>query len=375
MVKPLARLGDLVRIRTGKLDANANDPNGAYPFFTCAIEPLRIASHSYDCECVLVAGNGDLNVKHYSGKFDAYQRTYILESLNPEVLDVRYLYHFMDEYVATLRHLSIGGVIKYIKLENLTEPRIPLPPVTEQRRIAAILDQADALRGKRREALAQLDSLTQSIFIEMFGDSPGDEITIGEMIETGALLLHKDGNHGSLYPRAEEFGDDGVPFLSAKSVTDEGLINNNLIEHLRHEKAIKLKIGWIEKGDVLLAHNASVGKVALYDGRFDKALIGTSLTAFRPNTEVLDSFFLAASMRSLRFQMQLEKNMGQTTRNQVPITAQRDLKLFLPPKMKQREFSVGLELIDRQRELHSQALTQLNSLFSSLQHRAFRGEL
>jgi type I restriction enzyme S subunit len=109
----MAKLGDLVRIRTGKLDANANDPEGEYPFFTCAREPLRISKHSYDCECVLVAGNGDLNVKYYSGKFDAYQRTYIIESLKSKVLDTRYLYHFMDIYLEKLRHMSIGGVIKY----------------------------------------------------------------------------------------------------------------------------------------------------------------------------------------------------------------------------------------------------------------------
>src|SRR5207245_8736174 len=94
----IRRLGDYVRIRTGKLDANANTPDGAYPFFTCSQQPLRISSFSYDCECVLVAGNGDLNVKYYAGKFDAYQRTYIIESLEKLKLDVRYLFHFMSTY-------------------------------------------------------------------------------------------------------------------------------------------------------------------------------------------------------------------------------------------------------------------------------------
>ena len=73
------RLGDLTQIKTGKLDANASSSDGEYPFFTCSKEPLKIATYSYDCECVLVAGNGDLNVKYYNGKFDAYQRTYIIE--------------------------------------------------------------------------------------------------------------------------------------------------------------------------------------------------------------------------------------------------------------------------------------------------------
>lgn len=166
----MARLGDYTWIKTGKLDANASSDNGIYPFFTCSKEPLTIDTYSYDCECVLVAGNGDLNVKYYSGKFDAYQRTYIIESSNKENLLVRYLYYFLDKYVETLREQSIGGVIKYIKLENLIEARIPLPPLDEQRKIAAVLDKVSGLIAKRRQQLDKLDELVKSRFIELFGD-------------------------------------------------------------------------------------------------------------------------------------------------------------------------------------------------------------
>ena len=164
------RLGDYVKIRTGKLDANANHPEGRYPFFTCSEKTLQIDSYSYDCECVLVAGNGDLNVKYYKGKFDAYQRTYVIESLDENTLNARYLYHFMSLYVGQLRRMRIGGVIKYIKLGYLTEAEIPLPPLLEQRRIATILDKADAIRQKRQEALALTDEFLRSAFLEMFGD-------------------------------------------------------------------------------------------------------------------------------------------------------------------------------------------------------------
>ena len=81
------KLGELTKIKTGKLDANASSEDGVYPFFTCSREPLRISSYSYDCECVLVAGNGELNVKYYNGKFDAYQRTYIIEALPDQLVE------------------------------------------------------------------------------------------------------------------------------------------------------------------------------------------------------------------------------------------------------------------------------------------------
>lgn len=368
-------LGELTQIRTGKLDANASSPDGAYPFFTCAKEPLRISSFSYDCDCVLVAGNGDLNVKHYKGKFDAYQRTYIVEPKNSSILDSRYLFHFLDKYVEKLRELSIGGVIKYIKIGNLSDALIPLPPLEEQRRIAAILDQAETLRTQRRTALALLDSLTQSLFLDMFGAGNTRELTIGELLEKKVLLLHKDGNHGSLYPRAEEFGEQGVPFLSARCVSDGGEIQEQFIDKLRDEKAHQLRIGWIEKGDVLLAHNASVGKVALYDGRYPKALIGTSLTAFRADPSILSPSFLAAAFRSAKFQAQLFKNMGQTTRNQVPITAQRELMIPLPPLPLQQTFATRIASIEALKATHRRALAALDALFASLQQRAFTGAL
>ena len=166
----MARLGNYVRIRTGKLDANASSDNGQYPFFTCAVEPLRIDTYSYNCECVLVAGNGDLNVKYYDGKFDAYQRTYIIESLDKTVLSVPYLYCFLDKYVETLRQQAIGGVIKYIKLGNLTEAEVPIPSIEDQAEIVQNIQKANNLISLRKQQLAKLDELVKARFVELFGD-------------------------------------------------------------------------------------------------------------------------------------------------------------------------------------------------------------
>ena len=136
------KIGDLTKIRTGKLDANASSEDGQYPFFTCSREPLKISSYSYDCECVLVAGNGDLNVKYYNGKFDAYQRTYIIEDNSDGKLYMPYLYYFMEGYIEELRKQAIGGVIKYIKLGNLTDALIELPSFNKQKEVVNILEKS-----------------------------------------------------------------------------------------------------------------------------------------------------------------------------------------------------------------------------------------
>ncbi len=164
------KIGELTKIKTGKLDANASSEDGQYPFFTCSREPLRISTYSYDCECVLVAGNGDLNVKYYNGKFDAYQRTYIIEDNSSGKLYMPYLYYFMEGYVEELRKQAIGGVIKYIKLGNLTDAMIELPSIEEQKSIVVILEKAKNLLNLRNDEILKLDDLIKARFVEMFGD-------------------------------------------------------------------------------------------------------------------------------------------------------------------------------------------------------------
>ena len=163
------KIGELTKIKTGKLDANAASEDGQYPFFTCSREPLKISTYSYDCECVLVAGNGDLNVKYYNGRFDAYQRTYIIEDNGSGKLYMPYLYYFMEDYIEELRKQAIGGVIKYIKLGNLTDAMIELPSINEQKFIVDILEKAKKILDKRNKEISALGNLIKARFVEMFG--------------------------------------------------------------------------------------------------------------------------------------------------------------------------------------------------------------
>jgi type I restriction enzyme S subunit len=161
-------MGQLTRIRTGKLDANAADDDGRYPFFTCASTPLRINTAAYECKAVLVAGNGDLNVKYYEGKFNAYQRTYIIESLDESTLNPRFLFAFLDLYVAELRKMAIGGVIKYIKLPYLQDAVMQLPSPRQQTHFASIVESIEQQKARLKAHLAELDTLFASLQARAF---------------------------------------------------------------------------------------------------------------------------------------------------------------------------------------------------------------
>jgi type I restriction enzyme S subunit len=170
-----APLGDYVSIKTGKLDANAATENGAYPFFTCAKEIYAIDIYAFDCEAILLAGNnavGDFNVKHYKGKFNAYQRTYVITVPDENRLSYRFLYFQMLKSLRRFKEKSVGAGTKFLKLGMIKELEISLPSITKQIETASMLDslleETQRLESLYQQKLAALDGLKKSLLHQAF---------------------------------------------------------------------------------------------------------------------------------------------------------------------------------------------------------------
>ena len=155
---------------TGKLDSNAMVENGRYPFFTCAKESYKIDSYAFDCEALLLAGNnaaGIYDVKHYKGKFNAYQRTYVLRLMNEKWSYILFKRQLEDK-LQYLQSQSKGTNTRYLTLGILNELRFVVPPVAEQEQFATFVEQTDKSKVAVQKALdeAQLlfDSLMQKYF-------------------------------------------------------------------------------------------------------------------------------------------------------------------------------------------------------------------
>ena len=197
------------------------------------------------------------------------------------------------------------------------------------------------------------------------GRSDRTTATIESLLESGAITTHKDGNFGALYPKANEFGSEGVPFLTAKSLRD-GKIDIDNAPRLVDERADKLRFGFIEPGDVLLSHNATIGRVAIVPNFTGRLLVGTSLTYFRVNPQKLSARYLAAYFAGRDFQNQLASVMSFTTRNQVPITLQRRLSVVVPPLQEQETIAGMLGALDDKIELNRRMNETLEALAQSL---------
>ena len=156
---------------TGKLDSNAMVENGRYPFFTCAKESYKIDSYAFDCEALLLAGNnaaGIYDVKHYKGKFNAYQRTYVLRLMNEKWSYILFKKQLEDK-LRYLQNQSKGTNTRYLTLGILNELRFVVPPIAEQEQFAAFVEQTDKSKLAVQKGLQELEILKKSLMQQYFG--------------------------------------------------------------------------------------------------------------------------------------------------------------------------------------------------------------
>jgi type I restriction enzyme S subunit len=267
-----------------------------------------------------------------------------------------------DAFVDGIRRLSFGATNRQrVKEEIFLDLPLELPPLEEQRRIAAILDKADELRIKRREALAHLDNLTQSIFHSMFGDPNRQEAgwPQAQLAELGRIATGKTppARLGS-----EAYGGS-MPFVTPGDLGKESV--NRSLSDLGAQKAAKVAEGSL----LVCCIGATIGKMG----------IATQQSSFNQQINAVEwshrinPYFGFHAARSLR-----EQIIASSTSTTMPIlnkTSFSALMLPVPPLELQQTFATRVAAVERLKQTHRKHLAELDTLFASLQHRAFKGEL
>lgn len=161
---------DVFTTTTGKLDSNAAVDNGEYPFFTCSKEVLRIDKYAFEQEALLLAGNnaaGKYDVKYYNGKFNAYQRTYVLGL--KEDWSYRLFQYQLEDKLEYLQQQSLGGLTKYLTLKILGELEFIIPPKDKQKEFELFVDKVDKSKVAVQAALEETQLMFDSLMQEYFG--------------------------------------------------------------------------------------------------------------------------------------------------------------------------------------------------------------
>jgi type I restriction enzyme, S subunit len=286
--------------------------------------------------------------------------------------DARYLLHFLRQERIRRdgeRRMTGSAGQRRVPEHFLAGLEVPAPPVEEQRRIAEVLDRAEALRAKRRAALSQLETLPQSIFLDLFGD-PATNPKEWQRTKLGdAVLSASDGPHVS-----PTYSDDGIPFISTRHVR-EGEITWEDLKFISREDA---EIHWRkckpELGDVLYTKGGTTGLAVAVETNKPFAL-WVHVALLKPNLTKVDSIWLE-SMLNTRFCYRQSQELTHGIANRdLGLTRMVKIDMFLPPLTLQREFARRIASLKKIRTGYRASLVQMDALFASFQHRAFRGEL
>jgi len=207
-------------------------------------------------------------------------------------------------------------------------------------------------------------------FPEFVNEGEWVEKSIQMLLDENIILSHLDGNHGALYPRSEEFTTEGVPYITANDFIS-GLVDFTKCKHLPLQRAKKFKKGVAKNGDILFAHNATVGPVAKLSTDLQFVILSTTATYYRCDNESLESDFLKFALSSPFFVNQYTRVMFQSTRNQVPITTQRKFNLQLPKPKEQQKIASCLSSLDELIAAHSDKLEALKGHKKGLMQNLF----
>lgn len=290
---------------------------------------------------------------------------------HPDALDAKFLYWWLRTKRSYLQNLGNGATFKEVSKATVSRIEIPLPSLKEQQRIAEILDRAEALRAKRRAALAQLDTLIESIFIDLFGDP----VTNAKGFERTRLdsLVRKDDtiNYGVVQPGTDCEG--GVPLIRVADLRDSKVSQGGLKRiSLAIERAYKRSR--LRGDEILISCVGSIGIVALADESMKGFNIARAVARV-PLAETTDRIFMASYLRSEFVQRYFHNELRTVSQPTLNIKQISETVVVLPPLELQREFALRVSAVEKLKTTQRASLAELDNLFASLQHRAFRGEL
>ena len=296
---------------------------------------------------------------------------------DPKAAEVRFLFHALSNQVANLVARGVGGAQPNLSQGIIKDLKLALPPLAEQRRIAEVLDRAEALRAKRRAALAQLDSLTQSLFLDLFGD---------------------DGANPKKWP-VRAVSDYVREFQGGKSIeseSGENVITRNRVLKVSAVTGMKFlaheskpvpdsyeppKEHFAKPGDLLFSRANTtelVGAVAYVESTPPNVLLPDKLWRFVwRDPAAIEPLFVWALFQTAALRREIGRRATGTSGSMKNISQEKlfGIHTILPPIPLQREFARRVTAVEALKTAQRASLAELDALFATLQHRAFRGEL
>lgn len=365
----------LYSITTGKLDANAEEPTGIHPFFTCSMFPQKINQYAFDCEALLVAGNGVVGfTQYYKGKFNAYQRTYVLSDFrNTYPLFLKY--YVSNNLKREVEQSSVGSVIQFIKLADLQNFNIALPEYKEQEKIADYLEmkcrKLDYIIEKTKNSIEEYKKFKQSITMKAVTQGISNEQVLKD---SGVAWIEsipeswKICRIANLYQERSESGLEELPILTVS--INSGVSDREIADEekdrvfVRSEDRTKYKR--VYPGD--LVYNMMRAWQGAFGAVRVEGMVSPAYVVAKPKDGIeVDSRYMEALLRT----PEATEEMHRYSRGIVDFRLRlywpefKNIRICLPPIEEQKEIA---DFIDRKSQKIDLLINKKEQFISELEN-------
>lgn len=381
-------LFDIAELSTGKVDANHSTEDGLYPFYTCASEPMKSPDFSFDDEAVIVPGNGANvgSVLYYNGKFQAYQRTYVLSKIR---IHPKYLYyHFLRYWKERTENKQFGSATNYVKLVNFSTYLVGIPSLDEQKQIAEkldkLFDQIESIKKSTERIPELLKNFRQQILTYAVTGKLTEDWRKDKQLDAWRVELAKDccmkvQSGGT--PKGSKFETVGIPFLKVYNIVNNKIDFESEPQYVSEEiQNSQIKKSITYPGDVIMnIVGPPLNKVAIIPDTYKEWNLNQAITLFRPkeylNNKYLYYFFCeGSSVNSV-----IDKTRGVVGQVNISLRKCRDFSISIPPMEEQLEIVKRIEvlfnILDDVEKRYKALCDKLDKLPQALLCKAFKGEL
>ncbi|MGG3006857.1 restriction endonuclease subunit S [Geobacillus stearothermophilus] len=294
---------------------------------------------------------------------------------NKRILHPKYIYYYFNsnQFRKKIHKITKKSVNQSsFSVSDLKNLKVNIPDKVEQKKIADILDKAKDLITKRKAQIEALDQLTQSVFLEMFGD-PVSNPKGWDVKKLKDIAEIEDGDRGENYPKQHELVSEGILFLSTSN-----FVNNKLdlskVTYITKEKFSQLRKGKLRRGDLIVTLRGSIGNIVIFDEEgYDTGFINAQMAILRLKN--VNRIFFQQLYTSNSFQLVLKKTQTGSSQPQLPLKNLKELEIIIPPLELQELFAATIQQINLKKELLLKSQVEIQNMFNSLMQQAFKGEL
>ena len=345
---------------------NLNDSSKPYNLTTRNVDK----KYEVNTGDILVSWSASLGVFEWLEMETAWLNQHIFKAI-PDKAKVHknYFKYSLGKALNDMECYLHGATMKHVNRKEFLSTKIYVPPLEEQRRIAAILDKADGVRRKRKEAIRLTEELLKSTFLEMFGD-PVTNPKGWEICELQNVCNRvTDGTH-----QPPNWADEGIPFLFVSNIVN-GEIDFKVSKHITEESWFELTSRCpIEINDILYTTVGSYGNAALVRTK-NRFCFQRHIAHIKPDSRSIEPEFLLGMMQSDWIRQQADKQARGVAQKTLNLRELKKFTIFTPPIEEQKKYVKLRQGVEKQLSYYRSALEQSENLFNSLLQRAFRGEL